>query len=86
MSRYFNADTFFETFGELNIEPYNNFPTADVVEVVHGEWCIAEDVPKLDNTFSIECSICGQLMLAHHNENYPNFCCNCGANMRGGKQ
>ena len=39
MARYIDAEAFFETFGELNTEPYNNFPTADVVEVVRCEDC-----------------------------------------------
>lgn len=40
MSRYIDADAFFETFGELNTQPYNNFLTADVVEVVRCKECI----------------------------------------------
>lgn len=28
MARIFNADEFFKSFPELDIEPYNNFPTA----------------------------------------------------------
>ena len=39
MARYIDAEAFFETFGELNTEPYNNFPTADVVEVVRCKEC-----------------------------------------------
>ena len=41
MNRYFNADTFFETFSELNIAPYNNFPTADVMskeDITQKDW------------------------------------------------
>ena len=36
MSRYIEADDFFRTFEELDIEPYNNFPTADVVPSRYG--------------------------------------------------
>lgn len=56
-------------------------PAADVVEVRHGRWIEADDMPRLDNTFPIRCSLCGQLMLAHPNDENPNFCCNCGAKM-----
>ena len=31
MERYFNADDFFRTFNELDKEPYNRFPGADVI-------------------------------------------------------
>lgn len=31
MERYFNADDFFRTFKELDKEPYNRFPRADVI-------------------------------------------------------
>ena len=31
MDRYFNADDFFRTFEELDEEPYNRFPGADVI-------------------------------------------------------
>lgn len=48
-----------------------------------GKWIIAEDIPRLDNTYTIQCSECGQLMFAHPNEKTPNFCCNCGADMGG---
>ena len=55
----------------------NSLPSAER----HGRWEIADDMPRLDNTFSIRCSLCGQLMLAHPNDENPNFCCNCGAKM-----
>lgn len=29
MTRIFNADEFFKSFPELDIEPYNNFPTVE---------------------------------------------------------
>ena len=56
-------------------------PAADVQEVRHGKWEIEDDMPRLDNTFTIRCSLCGQLMFAHPNDENPNFCCNCGAKM-----
>lgn len=39
MSRYIDADAFFEEFCELDVEPYNHYPTADVVEVVRCKDC-----------------------------------------------
>lgn len=59
------------------IKALNKLPSAER----HGKWEIADDMPRLDNTFSIRCSLCGQLMLAHPNDENPNFCCNCGAKM-----
>lgn len=50
-----------------------------------GEWIIRDDMPKLDNTYSIECSKCGQLMFGHYNADNPNYCPNCGAKMGGNK-
>lgn len=47
-----------------------------------GEWIIRDDMPKLDNTYSIECSKCGQLMFGHYNADNPNFCPHCGADMQ----
>lgn len=55
----------------------NRLPSAER----HGRWEIADDMPRLDNTFTIRCSLCGQLMFAHPNDENPNFCCNCGARM-----
>ena len=50
-----------------------NAPTADVVEVKHGEW-------KWDKRFSdYTCSLCGNWDLKT-----PNYCPNCGAKMDGG--
>ena len=61
-------------------------PTADVVEVVHGEWkTIPEDI--------IACSRCGMsapkimggcLMNRHLEQIKTNYCPNCGVDMRGG--
>ena len=51
-------------------------PTADVVEVVHGEW-----KPNNLNGFKIyNCSNCGI-----HMEARWNFCPHCGARMDGGR-
>ena len=100
MSRYIDVDAF-EAFGyttqdgnfddgvQFVLEKIDEQPTADVVEVVHGEWLKdAED--------EIYCSECGKYTYDRHDEIkefdgktvfalcYPRFCGNCGADMRGG--
>ena len=56
--------------------------TADVQEVVHGEW------KKMDkHGRNIQCSICGNTLNLHGvnaGRGDANFCPNCGADMRGG--
>ena len=88
MPRYIDADALIQDFkrqykflfGDDSI-PYGiengikTFPTADVVEVVHGKW-------KLNNLFGFkiyDCSNCGI-----HMETRWNYCPHCGADMRGG--
>lgn len=44
-----------------------SLPAVDAVPVVHGRWIEG-----------MKCSVCGQIDLAK-----PNYCCNCGAMMRG---
>lgn len=46
----------------------DSVPAADVVEVRHGRW-------NLDGS----CPLCGK----HSLSTYGNFCCYCGADMRG---
>ena len=61
---------------ELNslFDYLKKIPTADVVEVRHGEW-------KWDERFSdYRCSVCSSWDLRT-----SNFCSNCGADMRGDK-
>ena len=87
MSRYIDADAVLKHFDsaeqigfgiietQLAKELIQDAPTADVVEVVHGEW-------KLNNLngFKIyDCSNCGI-----HMEARWNYCPHCGADMRGG--
>ena len=56
-------------------------PTADVVEVRHGEWVLNEPV--------YICSVCGEVPDYFLNGwdweiyEYPNYCPNCGAKMDG---
>lgn len=76
MSRYIDADDFFEEFEELDKEPYINYPATDVRENVKGEWEYIEDIMRSCSAF--KCSACG----CYASSNY-NFCPNCGADMRG---
>lgn len=54
------------------------FPAADVAPVVRGEWKWNAERTK---PF---CSECGEVPWRENNRNLPNFCPNCGADMRGG--
>ena len=47
--------------------------TVDAVEVVHGRWIKGEN-------WSVTCSVCGSLAIAHDGKNY---CPYCGAKMDG---
>ena len=61
----------------------NAMPTADVVEVVHGEW-IADRSPV---EVEFRCSECGYSYIeadSYQNCDY-NYCPNCGAKMDGDK-
>ena len=50
-------------------------PTVDAVEVVHGRW--------IKKNWSVTCSVCGSLAIAHDGKNY---CPYCGAKMDGGNE
>lgn len=50
-----------------------NCPTVDAVEVIHGQW--------IKRNWSVTCSVCGSLAIAHDGKNY---CPYCGAKMDGG--
>ena len=53
-------------------------PTADVVEVKHGEWIKVADLCGIE---VLKCSVCGM----EHPRNSTAFCCDCGAKMDGKK-
>lgn len=54
-----------------------NAPTADVVEVVHGEWIKADSMP-----LSAKCSECNCWITRHTiKENWFRYCPHCGAKM-----
>lgn len=59
----------------------NAQPTADVVEVVHGEWIKADLMPR-----SAKCSECNCWITRHTiTENWFRYCPHCGAKMDGKK-
>ena len=60
----------------------HHIPTADVVEVKHGEW-----IEKFKEGFwYYDCPFCDDgYVLMERDENKPNYCGNCGAKMDGGK-
>ena len=52
-------------------------PAADVATVRHGQWIIDSAGGK------IACSDCGCIYLGYNGRLPPNYCPNCGADMRG---
>lgn len=75
MSKYIDQDKLAEfarhsTIG-IDANDIMRFPTADVVEVKHGEW--------LEDSGNIACSECHTIWLYRRTD----FCPNCGADMRG---
>ena len=94
MSRYIDADKLSEKLDEFKKDvpsvvlaftqgQINNAPTADVVEVRHGEW-----IDKPTGAYSRMqswCSACGKhsgIGGIESNRHKP-YCPNCGADMRG---
>ena len=89
MARYIDADKLIEAI-EKNIEPYwtwdcvkfdeameavSNAPTADVVEVKHGEWSLHPDG-------SGTCNLCGRTQKSVWDfDNAQAYCGKCGAKM-----
>ncbi len=60
-------------------------PTADAVEVVHGEWKITED--DYFDLVELKCSVCGESYgFEDYEDDTPKnyrYCPNCGAKMDG---
>ena len=54
----------------------DEMPSADVIEVIHGEW--------IGNSFDFYCSNCKQYQNFYAGKS--NFCPNCGADMRERKE
>lgn len=61
------------------IDRIKSAPTADVVEVRHGEWIHSKTYYDADEC---NCSLCGQLMTTAKGIR-KNYCPNCGAKMDG---
>lgn len=61
-----------------------SLPTADVVEVVHGEW--VDDTGQLDSVKQYKCSNCGKKPIVNMNwvTILSNYCPDCGTKMDGG--
>ena len=61
------------------IRRIDSVPTADVKEVVHGEW--------IEGYYGIECSNCGREVVYREGDDgrwhYEYFCPHCGADLRG---
>lgn len=60
-----------------------NYPTADVVEVKHGEWK-PTNIPAYFGGVIYECSLCGAKD-GDHTKVLGRYCWRCGAKMDGGK-
>ena len=60
----------------------NQFPSADVAPVVHGEWVLV-GTNEHDYETSVEekCSLCGRYVYRYDTEPQDNYCPNCGAKM-----
>lgn len=72
----------FTILHDRQVEIYNLIdkqPTADVVEVIHGEW---ESYP---NNLYRRCSVCKREYYTELNRYKGNYCPNCGAKMDGKK-
>lgn len=53
-------------------------PAADVRPIVRGKWIVSHD---FDSYQLLQCDQCNSMMWNHEKE-VPNFCYNCGADMR----
>lgn len=98
MARYIDADAFEKYLNREEWETPDEkwwpereigmimdaMPTADVVEVVHGEWEHLWDAE--DGTYKGRCRTCGfvHFFIEGHDAQY-NYCPNCGARMDGGR-
>lgn len=79
MAEYIEREALFHAM-KMDIRPpfavVRDFPSADVVQVVHGRWVYGEDA-------DIQCSICGADALTEgdYMQTKSNYCPNCGAKM-----
>lgn len=87
MAEYINREEFIENLKKFAPEHYNALinqlitkqPTADVVEVKHGEW---QEERWCDN-FQHICSLCHSTVRAHPQSVAYKYCPYCGAKMDG---
>lgn len=97
MSRYIDADKLIAEYDRVHIGPaggarklMEDAPTADVVEVKHGEWIYHECVSSYEGAISgyscSECCIFVDEEIFDADSFHKDFCGNCGAKMDGGNQ
>lgn len=90
MARYIDADALLERMKRdplfTLVEKYGVSgvieaePTADVAEVKHGKWIYTMEILERGGHISAsKCSVCKKLIFPHSK---PNYCPNCGADMR----
>ena len=74
------------SYGEvIKTTPLVSIPTADVEPVKHGKWFkTGQSLVYPDKFRNYFCSECGFELDAYIRQE-PNFCPNCGADMRGGE-
>ena len=89
MSRYIDADKLLKGYEDHELISTHliwNAPTADVVEVRHGEWIYGESEEGHDG---YRCSECGEFIPWEYDEydidfiKKVHYCPNCGARMDG---
>ena len=97
MSRYIDtekihitANLMADEMGEIYVsltdvrKSIDQTPTADVVEVRHGEWkCIGKTIKYNDTHIEERCSICSRHVKRASAQPQEKYCPNCGARMDG---
>lgn len=90
MARYIDADKLIAEYDRVHIGPpggarklMEEAPTADVVEVKHGEWIHTDNANRW--TGKDECSECTYHTWDREDLSHYNYCPHCGAKMDGGK-
>ena len=63
---------------EISVRAIQDIPPAAVRPVVRGKWIVSHD---FDSYQLLQCDQCNSMMWNHEKET-PNFCHNCGADMR----
>ena len=68
--------------GKITLHEISNFPTADVVEVRHGEWVMVKPRVRGRNA-TYKCTCCGKYFSSYYNDVQTWRYCPCGAKMDG---